>query len=157
MDDLERVAAQNRELRAQEVERAEAIVREEIAAYARAKQERVAVPVLARLREKAQALADAEVERTLSLLGPLSERQQKSLRSMAGAIVNKLLHGPPAGLRDGRGGPPAEAAAELFGLQASVEPPPAREEDRGRVDGDPPADSRQPAADADVLHLTSRK
>ena len=107
LDDLERVAAQNRELRENEVQRAEAIMREEITAYARAKQERTSVPVLARLRAQAQALADAEVERTLALLGPIGERQQKSVRSMASAIVNKLLHGPTSRLRGEQGGPRA--------------------------------------------------
>jgi glutamyl-tRNA reductase len=157
MDDLERVAAQNRELRAQEVERAEAIVREEIAAYARAKQERVAVPVLARLRAQAQALADAEVERTLALLGPLSERQQKSLRSMALAIVNKLLHGPTARLRDEQGGPLAEAAAELFGIQDSGGDAGPAPQEPPSSPGGPQAASREPPAGADVLSLTSRK
>ena len=160
LDDLEGVAAQNRDLRQQEVERAEAIVREEITVYARAKQERAAVPVLARLRAQAQALADAEAERTLSLLGPLSERQQKSVRSMAAAIVNKLLHRPTARLRGEQGGPLADAAAELFGLQDAVEPGAAGPED-GSPTGpvEPPASAGQTPAEpgADVLSLTGRK
>ncbi len=117
LDDLERIAAQNRRLREEEQQRAEAIVREELVAYARTKQERLAVPVLARLRAQARALAEAEVERTLALLGPLSERQRKSVRAMGSAIVNKLLHGPTARLRREQGGPLADAAAELFRLQ----------------------------------------
>jgi len=162
LDDLERVAAQNRELREQEVERAEAIVREEVAAYARAKQERAAVPVLARLRAHAQALADAEVERTLAVLGPLSERQQKSLRSMAGAIVNKLLHGPTARLRGEQGGPLADAAAELFGIQDPPDPAPVPPEQGPRsTSSEPEASDRAPRAEhgggADVLPLTGRK
>jgi len=156
LDDLEGVAAQNRELRQQEVERAEAIVREEVAAYARAKQERAAVPVLARLRAHAQALADAEVERTLAVLGPLSERQQKSLRSMAGAIVNKLLHGPTLRLRGEQGGPLAEAVAELFDIQDTVQAGPAAQEDHLRAAVSEPS-SGEPQAGADVLPLTGRK
>jgi glutamyl-tRNA reductase len=154
LDDLERVAAQNRDLRAQEVERAEAIVREEIVAYARSKQERTAVPVLARLRAQAQALADAEVERTLALLGPLNERQQKSVRSMATAIVNKLLHRPTARLRGEQGGPLADAAAELFGLQEGSDPAPPQ------APVEPTGESAEPRAEeggADVLPLTGRK
>src|SRR5205085_7536272 len=75
LDDLQRIAADNRGLREQEQQRAEAIVHEELVACARAKQERSAVPVLAQLRARAQSLAEAEVERTLAMLGPLSERQ----------------------------------------------------------------------------------
>ena len=154
LDDLEGVAAQNRELRQQEVQRAEAIVLEEITAYARAKQERAAVRVLARLRAQAQALADAEVERTLSLLGPLSERQQNSVRSMATAIVNKLLHGPTARLRGEQGGPLSDAAAELFGLQDA--PDVSGDDAERRSSPEQPQDaSRKPQAD--VLSLTGRK
>ena len=155
LDDLEGVAAQNRELRQQEVQRAEAIVLEEITAYARAKQERAAVRVLARLRAQAQALADAEVERTLSLLGPLSERQQNSVRSMATAIVNKLLHGPTARLRGEQGGPLSDAAAELFGLQDAPDVSGDDAERRSSPEEQPQAASRKPQAD--VLSLTGRK
>jgi len=154
LDDLEGVAAQNRELRQQEVQRAEAIVLEEITAYARAKQERAAVRVLARLRAQAQALADAEVERTLSLLGPLSERQQNSVRSMATAIVNKLLHGPTARLRGEQGGPLSDAAAELFGLQDAPDVS-GDDADRRSSPEQPQDASRKPQAD--VLSLTGRK
>jgi glutamyl-tRNA reductase len=156
MDDLERVAAENRELREQEVQHAEAIVREEITAYARAKQERAAVPVLARLRAQAQALAEAEVERTLSLLGPLSDRQQKSVRAMAAAIVNKLLHGPTARLRGEQGGPLADAAAELFGIQEAG-PPGATEAGAAATAERDQAAEAGATAGADVLRLTGRK
>ncbi len=135
LDDLERMAAQNRRLREEEQQRAEAIVREELVAYARAKQERSAVPVLARLRAQSQALAEVEVERTLAVLGPLGERQRKSVRAMATAIVNKLLHVPTDRLRGEQGGPLAAAAAELFGLheQAALEAPPHREVRGARI------------------------
>jgi glutamyl-tRNA reductase len=116
LDDLERVAARNRRLREQEQERAEAIVREELAAYVRRKRERAAVPVLARLHAEAQGVAESELERTLAILGPLSDRQRKSVRALANAIVNKLLHCPTTRLRDEQGGPLADAAAKLFGL-----------------------------------------
>lgn len=120
LDDLDRVAAQNRRLRENEQQRAESIVQEELVAYARKKQERAAVPVLARLRAQAQALAENEVERTLAVLGPLNERQRKSVRALASAIVNKLLHGPTARLRSEQGGPLSDAAAELFGLEEAL-------------------------------------
>jgi glutamyl-tRNA reductase len=157
LDDLERIAAQNRGLREQEVQLAEAIVREEITAYARAKQERAAMPVLARLRAHAQALADAEAERTLSLMAPLSERQQKSVRAMAAAIVNKLLHTPTARLRGEQGGPLADAVAELFGIprEAESEPPAERSEPSSDSGSERPAE--RVAAPADVLPLTRRQ
>jgi len=117
LDDLERVAAQNRDLRGGELGRAEAIVEEELRTFLAAQRERSGVPVLARLRQRAQSIAEGEVERALATLGPLSDRQAKSVRAMAAAIVNKLLHAPTQRLRDEAGGPLGTAAAELFDLR----------------------------------------
>jgi len=125
MDDLERAAAQNRELRAGQVGRAEEIVDQELKAFLSRLRESTAVPVLARLRAHAESLARAEAERTLAALRGLDDRQQKSVRAMALAIVNKLLHAPTSRLRAEAGdGPLGEAAAALFGLEgeASLEP-----------------------------------
>jgi glutamyl-tRNA reductase len=139
MDDLERVAAGNRELREQELARAEEIVREELAALHKADRERTAVPVLARLREHAHGVAKSELERTLAQLAALDEKQKKAVQAMASAIVNKLLHGPTSRLREEQGGPLSDAAAELFGLTEA----PAGE----NAEGEP----------ADVLPISGRK
>jgi glutamyl-tRNA reductase len=155
LDDLEHVAAQNRELRASELGRAESIVEEELKGFLAQRRERDAVPVLARLRQHAQTIAEAEVERTLSALGPLAERQQKSVRAMAAAIVNKLLHAPTLRLRREAGqGPLADAAAELFDLleAASAAPAPAVAQKNGveqRAQGEAAAPAENtPAAPA---------
>ena len=127
MDDLERLAAENRVVRESQLGRAEEIVREELQALLREQHERAAVPVLARLRQQAEAIARAEVDRTLAAM-ELNERQEKSVRAMASAIVNKLLHGPTQRLRSEAGdGPLGEAAAQLFGVmldrrRATAEP-----------------------------------
>ena len=124
LDDLERVAAQNRDLRAAHVGKAEDIVEHELKAFFTSARERTAVPVLARLRAHAEAVARAEVEKTLASLHGLDEKQQKSVRAMASAIVNKLLHGPTSRLRAEAGqGPLGDAAATLFGLEAEQAAP----------------------------------
>jgi glutamyl-tRNA reductase len=118
MDDLERAAAQNRDLRQAHLGKAEQIVEEELRAFLAQAHEREAVPVLARLRSHAESVAHAELEKTLAQLQHLDERAQKSVRAMAVAIVNKLLHAPTAKLRAEAGqGPLGEAAAALFGLE----------------------------------------
>ena len=99
LDDLEAIAAQNRESRAGEVEQAEKIVEEELQNLLRDRRERSAAPVVARLRAQAQAIAEAELEKTLGQLQGLNEKQEKSVRAMAQAIVNKLLHAPTQQLR----------------------------------------------------------
>jgi len=126
LDDLERVAVQNRDLRASQVARAEEIVEQELKAFLLASQERAAVPVLARLRAHAESVARTEVEKTLASLQGLDEKQQKTVRAMASAIVNKLLHTPTSRLRSEAGrGPLGEATAALFGLEAEPEQPTA--------------------------------
>jgi glutamyl-tRNA reductase len=128
LDDLERMAAQNRDLREAHVGKAEEIVETELRAFLSSMRERQSVPVLARLRAHAEALARAEAERALASLHGLDEKQQKTIRAMASAIVNKLLHAPTSRLRAEAGqGPLGDAAAALFGLDA-VQPAQAAEE-----------------------------
>jgi glutamyl-tRNA reductase len=132
LDDLERVAAQNRDLRGAHVEKAEAIVEEELRAFFAQLRERGSV--LARLRAHAEALAKAEAERTLAALQGLDEKQQKSVRALASAVVNKLLHGPTVRLRAEAGqGPLGEAVAALFGLEEQPEPEEKPAEPEGEV------------------------
>ena len=117
LDDLSAAGAAQRAAQALD---AEQIVAEEVARWAQARAERTGTPVLALLRQRAEAIARAEVERTLVQLGPLDERQRKSVEAMALAIVNKLLHTPTARLRATVGEEDrelADAAAELFGLE----------------------------------------
>ena len=129
LDDLERMAAQNRDLRAAQVGKAEDIVENELRSYLTAVRERRSVPVLARLRAHAEALARTEAEKTLAALHGLDEKQQKTVRAMASAIVNKLLHGPTSRLRAEAGqGPLGDAAAALFGLDAEQSQQPQAEE-----------------------------
>jgi glutamyl-tRNA reductase len=120
VDDMEKVVTATQEARRGEALRAEAIVEAEVMAFAKERDARAALPVLAQLRRHAEQIARAEAERTLSHLGPkLDEKGKKSVEAMAQAIVNKLLHGPTARLKaaaaTGDGDLPG-AAAELFGI-----------------------------------------
>jgi glutamyl-tRNA reductase len=146
LDDLEQVANQNRELRRGEVDKAELIVDQELKGFFAEVKERTGLPVLAQLRSKAQKIADAEVERLLAQHAALDEKQQKSIRAMASALVNKLLHAPTTRLRaeaSAEGTLPtrtlAEAAAELFDLGEGDGPAPSAAQARqsGPADGPP--------------------
>ena len=121
VDDIQRVVHENEAARAAEAARAEGIIAEEIARFVRQKSIRDGVPVLAQLRARADQIARAELEKTLSQIGEaLSDRQRRSVEAMASAIVNKLLHQPTAKLRavgaEDAANRLAGAAAELFGL-----------------------------------------
>jgi glutamyl-tRNA reductase len=120
VDDMEKVVVQTQEARRGEAIRAEAIVEAEVMAFTREREARAALPVLAQLRRQAEEIARAEAERTLAHLGgKLDDKGRRSVEAMAQAIVNKLLHGPTARLKQaasgGDDGLPG-AAAELFGI-----------------------------------------
>jgi glutamyl-tRNA reductase len=121
VDDMEKVVKANHEARRGEAIRAEAIVEAEVMSFAKEREARAALPVLASLRRRAEQIARAEAERTLAQVGErLDERGRRSVEAMAQAIVNKLLHGPTSKLKQaaasGDSGLPG-AAAELFGIE----------------------------------------
>src|SRR3990172_4274799 len=124
MDDLQKVVHATKGARAEEAIRAEAIVEAEVMAFFAEREARAALPVLAALRRRAEEIALAEAQRTLEQLGPkLDERGKKSVEAMARAIVNKLLHGPTARLKEAASSGDSAlpgAAAELFGIENEV-------------------------------------
>jgi glutamyl-tRNA reductase len=121
IDDLQKVVVQTHTARAEEALRAEAIVEAEVTAFAQERETRAALPVLAELRRRAEQIARVEADRTLSHLGTkLDEKGRKSVEAMAQAIVNKLLHGPTARLKEAAASGDSDlpgAAAELFGVE----------------------------------------
>jgi glutamyl-tRNA reductase len=126
IDDLQRVVSQTHAARAEEAIRAEAIVEAEVMAFAQEREARAALPVLAELRRRAEQIARAEAERTLAHVGgKLDEKGRKSVEAMAQAIVNKLLHGPTARLKEAAAAGDSDlpgAAAELFGMGEDENP-----------------------------------
>jgi len=121
VDDIQRSVTENAEARVREARKAEALVHEEVLRFMKDREVRHGVPVLARLRQHAEQIAQAEVERTLAALGQgLTNKQRKSIEAMGRAIINKLLHEPTAYLRTSAHGADgqelAQTAARLFGL-----------------------------------------
>ncbi len=102
-------------------------------AFTQERKARAAIPVLATLRQRAERIARAEAERTLSAVGgKLDERGRRSVEAMAQAIVNKLLHGPTSRLKEAAASGDTAlpgAAAALFGLDEQEQSSRAR---RGR-------------------------
>jgi glutamyl-tRNA reductase len=146
VDDLEKVVETTQEARRGEALRAEAIVEAEVMAFAKERDTRAALPVLAQLRRHAEAIARAEAERTLAHVGgKLDEKGKRSVEAMAQAIVNKLLHGPTARLKEAASsgdGALAGAAAELFGIEDEA----AAAEERARTPSEAPRDPTPSAA-----------
>jgi glutamyl-tRNA reductase len=94
-------------------------------AFTRDGQTRDALPVLGKLRKQAEEIARGEAEKTLSHLSGLDARGRRSVEAMAQAIVNKLLHGPTARLKEAAASGDSDlpgAAAELFGVGEDENP-----------------------------------
>ena len=89
MDDLERVALEGRASRDAEADVARRIVDEEVAAFLRSRAERVAVPVLSRLRAHFEDMRG----QVLAIAGDDADKATRLL-------INRLLHGPSEALRD---------------------------------------------------------
>ncbi len=126
VDDLQKVVSANHDARQGEALSAEAIVEAEVLAFTRERETRAALPVLVTLRQRAEAIARAEAERTLQKAGgALDERTRASVEAMAIAIVNKLLHHPTVRLKASAASGEsalAGAVAELFGLDQEAQP-----------------------------------
>jgi len=57
------------------------------------------VPTIVALRDKVEAIRRRELERILTALAPVDERQRDLIERLTQAIVNKILHAPVSALR----------------------------------------------------------
>jgi len=125
IDDLNGVVNSNLEERMHEAERAEVIVAEELRAFEAWLESMEVVPTIAAMRAEAERVRAEEFARALKRLGSLSEADRATVEALSQAIVNKMLHGPTARLRDAAGEACGyeyvETARRLYGLGADGE------------------------------------
>ena len=110
---------------AEEIERAYAIVAEEVGRFAlRRRSERLA-PLIHALRERGELVVLAELDRYRTDLVRLDPAQRETVDALARGIVAKLLHEPIVRLKElsgpGMQDPYARTLAELFGLEPPAE------------------------------------
>jgi len=124
VDDLAGVTEENRGERAEEAEKAEAIVTGEVDAFWLWLGHLEVVPTIVALREKAETIRRGELDKTLRALKELSPQERAALDALTTAIVNKLLHAPITRLkqRDHRTETfYVDAMRRLFDLEGSDE------------------------------------
>ncbi|HET7089928.1 MAG TPA: glutamyl-tRNA reductase, partial [Anaerolineae bacterium] len=106
--------------RQNEIPRVEAIIDQEVAGFETWLRGVEVMPVIADLRQKAEAIRQRELERTLRYLPDLDPRTREHIQHLSRALVNKLLHEPTLRLRaeagNGQAAEYAEAVRHLFGL-----------------------------------------
>lgn len=123
VDDLESVSAASRQEKEREAQLAEQVVTEATGRFVEWYRKLEALPTVIALRDKAEAIREGEVGKTLKRLnGKLTPEEVASIDAMTRAIVNKLLHGPTVYLKER----PAEAswqvAREIFRLEDAKSP-----------------------------------
>ncbi|HSK47536.1 MAG TPA: glutamyl-tRNA reductase [Coriobacteriia bacterium] len=125
IDDLNGVVSSNLEERMVEARRAEVIIEEEMAEFERWIESMEVVPTVAAIRAKAEQVRTEELEKALKRLGTLSDKEMQTVEALSCAIVNKMLHGPTARLKEvateKRGYNYIEAARFLYGLDSNPE------------------------------------
>jgi glutamyl-tRNA reductase len=114
MDDLRAAVDAALSGRRDEVAGATAIVVDEVERYRAAARARDAAPVIAALRERAEAARRAEVERQRSRRGGLDEAQWDEVDAVTRAVVATLLHGPTVSLKEAAGTPRGERMVEAL-------------------------------------------
>ncbi|MDA8090137.1 MAG: glutamyl-tRNA reductase [Nitrospiraceae bacterium] len=99
VDDLQGVVDSNKNERGKEAQKAEDIITGEVDVFERWAASLQSIPTVVALRQKAQCIGEAELERLFNRV-PMDEKQQGAVRQMATAIVNKLIHSPTAALKE---------------------------------------------------------
>jgi glutamyl-tRNA reductase len=93
IDDLEMRVEENREERRREAGKAERMVEEEVHAILRWLKSLEVTPTIVALRQRAEEIKQAELEKVMGRFGHLSPQERGAIEGLASAIVNKLLHG----------------------------------------------------------------
>jgi glutamyl-tRNA reductase len=132
IDDLKEVVEENRERRQEAAVQAERLVTAETLKFMDWLKTLSVYPTIISLKEKAQAICQAELKKTLGHLGPLTPEQEQSLEVMTESITSKLLHDPIIFLKGNhhrkRGEAELALVRRLFNLdQVSQEEPPDKE------------------------------
>ena len=99
VDDLQAIVQENLSRRGAEIERAEAIVAEEVARFAAWQRSRGAVPTVVALRQRFDAIRRAELQRLERKLGGLPPEARARVDEVTRLIVEKLLLEPTEQLK----------------------------------------------------------
>ncbi|MFQ5587652.1 MAG: glutamyl-tRNA reductase [Nitrospiria bacterium] len=125
IDDLQHSVQTNIESRKKEALKAEEIITEEITSFVRWFKSLDAVPMIVALKDRAETIRQAELEKIANKLGDLTENQRQALEGLTVSIVNKLLHNPLTVLKkevhSTNGNMILETTRKLFDLEKLID------------------------------------
>ncbi len=120
IDDLKEVVTSNQQEREKEAKKAEKIIEEEVAHFIQWMDNLEVVPTIRQLREHADHIRKAELQKTLTKMKNLSDKDRQAIERLTQSIVNKLLHGPSVLLKqtekNGTGSPAVDLVRKMFQL-----------------------------------------
>ena len=120
MDDLRAFAESGIAERRREIASVQELVDEEVGRYFDVLAAREVAPLIAQLRDRAEEIRTAELDRFAARLADLSPTERVAVEALTRGIVNKLLHEPTIRLKDAPGSAKADRLADalrtLFGL-----------------------------------------
>ncbi|MEA2058935.1 MAG: glutamyl-tRNA reductase [Thermodesulfobacteriota bacterium] len=94
IDDLQEVVNENLHERQKEAVKGERLVDEAVIKFHHWLEELKVVPTIISLKEKIDAITEAETEKTLAGMKTLSEKDRQAIQRMTRAISSKILHDP---------------------------------------------------------------
>lgn len=131
MDDLKEFTEASLHERRREVSRVQGIIIDELERFEMDRSRREVAPLITELRQRAEEIRTAELERFRSRLDALDPDARNTVEALTQGIVNKLLHEPTVRLKDSagsaRGELYADALGALFDLPAAQPDEPAAE------------------------------
>lgn len=127
VDHLRRGLDEALHARQREIPQVEAIITNELEKWRTEFGELRVRPVVVELRQKAEAIRQRELERTLRHLGEVDPAVLAHMQHLSHALVNQLLHEPTLRLKDHAHQPQAgyyaSMVSDLFGLAVAAEHP----------------------------------
>lgn len=114
IDDLEGIVESNMEMRRAEAVKIEAMIEEEVAAFATWLQTLGVKPVIRALQEKASDIHESTLDSLFNKLPELDERQRKVIRRLTKSILNQMMHDPINRIKELAGEGQGTEALELF-------------------------------------------
>jgi len=103
IDDLMTIVQENSSQRRDEAIKAERIVQEEVIRFERWFKTLDVVPTIIALKERAEALRKAEMERSLPALSQLTESQVQAIEALTVSLTDKIINDPILSLKNKAG------------------------------------------------------
>lgn len=114
MDDLRAFADAGLEGRRQEMAKVEDIVTDEVERHLATVTARRAAPLVVELRERAEAIRQAELERYRARLSHLADADLDAVDALTKGLLAKLLHEPTVRVKEESGSPRGDVLAEAL-------------------------------------------